>query len=66
MSGRETDDDTEATQGSCNKAIVHIPVCWLNPQVVEMLHTVEMWMQLEKDEDEDCHGNRPLKKNTWG
>ena len=68
MSGRETDDKTEAAQGSCNKAIVCVPVHWLNPQVVEMFHTVNTWMQFEedeslaKDEDEDCHGNRPLKK----
>ena len=70
MSGGETDDDSEAAQGSRTneKAIIRVPVRWLNPQVVEMLHTVDTWMQFEEDEslakgeDEDRRGNRPLKK----
>ena len=70
MSGGETDDNSEATQGSQTneKAIICVPVRWLNPQVAEMLHTVDTWMQFEEDEslakgeDEDHRRNRPLKK----
>ena len=70
MSGGETDDDSMAAQGSRTneKAIICVPFHWLNPQVAEMLHTVDMWMQFEEDEllakgeDEDRRRNRPLKK----
>lgn len=70
MSGGETDDEANnsgTAQGDEEKAIRRIPVCWLNSQVVDMLHTVDTWMQFEEDEklangDKDRRGNRPLKK----
>ena len=66
MSGEDTDD--EDVQGSAieQKELVRVPVHWLNPGIVEMLHTVDMWKQLELDEklgdDDDQHGPRPLKR----
>ena len=66
MSGEDTDD--EDVQGSAieQKELVRVPVRWLNPGIVEMLHTVDTWKQLELDEklgdDDDQRGPRPLKR----
>ena len=45
MSGEDTDD--KDVQGSAieQKELVCIPVHWLNPGIVEMLHTVDTWKQ---------------------
>ena len=70
MSGKETDDekDTQAqdTPTKKDKEVIRVPVRWLHPHIVEMLHTVDTWKQFELDEslggDDDRHGNRPLKR----
>ena len=66
MSGEDTDD--EDVQGSAieQKKLVHVPVHWLNPGIVEMLYTVDTWKQLELDknlgDDDNQCGPRPLKR----
>lgn len=79
MSGGETDDEDKAAQGSSEatphsdeKTIHSIPVHCLNPQVADMLHTVNTWIpfleheKLAKGEVLSRCGNKPLKKNTSG
>lgn len=72
MSGGEMDDeDDETTEPSPQKekSVSHVPVQWLNPAIVDMLHAVDTWLPFPDDEkltnggDVDHRGNRPLKQS---
>ena len=51
MSG-EDGKDTQAqdTPTKKDKEVIRVPICWLHPHIVEMLHTVDTWKQFELDE----------------
>ena len=75
MSGGETeaedDEGDEATEHSPQKekAVSRVPVRWLNPSIIDMLHAVDTWLPFPDDEklasgeDVDLQGNRPLKQS---
>lgn len=53
MSSGETDDeDDETTEPSPQKekSVSCVPVQWLNPAIVDMLHAVDTWLPFPDDE----------------
>ena len=65
MSGEDTDDE-DIQDSTKEKALVRVPVRWINPELREMFHTVNTWKTFEQQEllaGGDLRGNRPLKRN---
>ena len=65
MSGEDTNDE-DIQDSTKEKALIHVPVCWINPQLTEMFHAIDTWKTFEQQEllaGGDLCRKRPLKRN---
>ena len=67
MSGEDTDDeDIQDSTTNQEKALVRVPVRWINPELMEMFHVVNTWKSFKQQEllaGGDLRGNKSLKRN---
>ena len=67
MSGEDTDDeDIQDSTTNQEKALVRVPVRWINPELMEMFHVVDTWKSFKQQEllaGGDLQGNKSLKRN---